>query len=214
MSIDIILQGLSGVLWIITYILIIKKSIKDKTYGMPFIAMCLNLTWEFVFVFIYKTDIFHQLVCLIWFILDLIIVFIFLKYGYKDFKKRYSLSRLSFLILVVFTLLASFIFMLLAPIDFSVLFDESIFLSAGFIAYFQNLLMSILFVLMFLERGNSKGQSMFIALFKYIGTFCVAITKFSGMSLSNPTELFVIFLIQVFDILYIYLLFRFYKIKK
>lgn len=96
MSADIILQGLSGLFWIITYILVIKKSIKDETYGMPFLAMCLNLSWEFVFAFIYKSDIFHQTVCLIWFILDLIIACTFFKYGYKDFKKKYSLSKISF----------------------------------------------------------------------------------------------------------------------
>ncbi|MGX4601296.1 transmembrane-type terpene cyclase [Faecalimicrobium sp. JNUCC 81] len=37
-----------------------KKSIKDKTYCMPFLAMCLNLSWEFVFAFIYKSDVFQD----------------------------------------------------------------------------------------------------------------------------------------------------------
>ncbi|WP_052356855.1 transmembrane-type terpene cyclase [Faecalimicrobium dakarense] len=213
MSIDIILQGLSGLFWIITYILIIKKSVKDKTYGMPFLAMCLNLSWEFVFAFIYKSDIFHQIVCFIWFILDLIIACTFFKYGYKDFKKKYSLSKISFFVLIVFTLISSFVFMILAPLDFSILFDGDILQAAGFIAYFQNLLMSILFVLMFLERRNLKGQSIFIAIFKWLGTLSVSIMSLSGMVSSNPTELFVIFLIQFFDILYIYLLLKFCRHK-
>ncbi len=213
MSIDIILQGLSGLFWTITYILIINKSVKDKTYGMPFLAMCLNLSWEFVFAFIYKTDIFHQIVCLIWYVLDLIIACAFFKYGYKDFKKKYSLNKISFLVLIVFTLISSFIFMILAPLDFGILFDGDILQTAGFIAYFQNLLMSILFVLMFLERRNLKGQSIFIAIFKWLGTLSVSIMNLSGMVSSNPTELFVIFLIQVFDILYIYLLLKFCRHK-
>ncbi|MGL4913726.1 MAG: hypothetical protein ACRC3Y_14995 [Romboutsia sp.] len=214
MSIDFILQILSALFWIITYILIINKSIKDKTYGMPFVAMCINLSWEFVFAFIYKTDIFHQIVCLIWFVLDLIIVCTFLKYGYKDFKKKYSLSKISFFTLIIFTIISSFIFMLLAPLDFSVLFNGDLFQTAGFIAYFQNLLMSILFVLMFLERRNLNGQSILIALFKWLGTSCVGITKFIGLAPSNPTELFIIFLIQVFDILYLFLLLKSYKPRK
>lgn len=213
MSIDIILQGLSGLFWIITYTLIINKSVKDKTYGMPFLAMCLNLSWEFVFAFIYKTDTFHQIVCLIWYVLDLIIACAFLKYGYKDFKEKYSLNKISFLVLIVFTLISSFIFMILAPLDFGILFDGDIFQTAGFIAYFQNLLMSILFVLMFLEKRNLKGQSIFIAIFKWLGTLSVSIMNLSGMVSSNPTELFVIFLIQFFDILYIYLLLKFRRNK-
>jgi hypothetical protein len=73
--------------------------------------------------------------------------------------------------------------------------------------------MSILFVLMFLERRNLKGQSIFIAIFKWLGTLSVSIMNLSGMVSSNPTELFVIFLIQVFDILYIYLLLKFCRYK-
>ncbi|MGL5330954.1 MAG: hypothetical protein ACRDD7_16955 [Peptostreptococcaceae bacterium] len=214
MSIDIILQGLSALVWIITYMLIINKSYKDKTYGMPFAAICLNLCWEFVFAFMYNTDVFHQIVCLIWFILDLIIACLFIKYGYKDFKKKYSLNKISFYILVILSFTFSFIFMIIAPLSFKPLFDGDIFQTAGFIAYFQNLLMSILFVLMFLERRNLKAQSLSIAVFKWIGTFCVGILKLNGMVSSNLVELFVIFLIQVFDILYIFLLINFYKKKK
>lgn len=180
---------------------------------MPFLAMCLNLSWEFVFAFIYKTNLFHQIVCLIWYVLDLIIACAFFKYGYKDFKKKYSLNKISFLVLIVFTLISSFIFMILAPLDFGILFDGDILQTAGFIAYFQNLLMSILFVLMFLERRNLKGQSIFIAIFKWLGTLSVSIMNLSGMISLNSTELFVIFLIQVFDILYIYLLLKFCRHK-
>lgn len=180
---------------------------------MPFLAMCLNLSWEFVFAFVYKTTIFHQIVCLIWFILDLVIAFTFFKYGYKDFNKKYSLSKISFLILVIFSLISSFVFMILAPLDFAIMFDYDILQTAGFIAYFQNLLMSVLFLLMFLERRNLKGQSISIAMFKWLGTLSVAILKFSGIVSSNATELFIILLIQVFDILYIYLIFKFCRYK-
>lgn len=205
------LQGLSGLFWTITYILIINKSIKDKTYGMPFLAMCLNLSWEFVFAFVYKTTIFHQIVCLIWFILDSIIAFIFFKYGYKDFKKKYSLSKISFLVLVILSLISSFVFMVLAPLDFAAIFDYDILQTAGFIAYFQNLLMSVLFLLMFLERRNLNGQSVYIAIFKWLGTLVVCIMNLRGMVLPNATELFIIFLIQVFDILYMYLILKSYR---
>lgn len=213
MSIDIILQILSGFFWTITYILIINKSIKDKTYGMPFIAMCLNLSWEFVFTFVYKTTIFHQIVCLIWFILDLIIAFTFFKYGYKDFKKKYSLGKISFFVLILFSLISSLVFMILAPLDFAMIFDYDILQTAGFIAYFQNLLMSVLFLLMFLEIRNLKGQSVSIAIFKWLGTLVVCIMNLRGMILPNSTELFIIFLIQIFDILYIYLIFKFSRDK-
>ncbi|NNL64792.1 MAG: hypothetical protein HKP30_00985 [Myxococcales bacterium] len=38
--------AIGGLLWIITYILIIRRSHKDRAYGLPLFAICLNITWE------------------------------------------------------------------------------------------------------------------------------------------------------------------------
>ncbi len=38
--------ALGGILWILTYILIIRRSFKDRAYGLPMFAICLNITWE------------------------------------------------------------------------------------------------------------------------------------------------------------------------
>lgn len=38
--------AIGGLLWIITYIVIIRRSFKDKAYGLPMFAICLNITWE------------------------------------------------------------------------------------------------------------------------------------------------------------------------
>jgi len=38
--------AIGGLLWIITYLLIIRKSFKDRAYGLPMFAICLNITWE------------------------------------------------------------------------------------------------------------------------------------------------------------------------
>ncbi len=42
----------SGLFWTATYILIIRRSILDRTYGMPLAALCANISWEFIFSFI------------------------------------------------------------------------------------------------------------------------------------------------------------------
>jgi hypothetical protein len=49
---DILLVG-SGVLWTITYLLIIRRGVLDRTYGMPLVALCANLSWEFIFSFVF-----------------------------------------------------------------------------------------------------------------------------------------------------------------
>ncbi|MHC5853839.1 transmembrane-type terpene cyclase [Nostoc sp.] len=38
----------SGAFWILTYILLIQRGFKDQTYGMALVALCANLSWEFI----------------------------------------------------------------------------------------------------------------------------------------------------------------------
>jgi hypothetical protein len=52
MMFDILLVG-TGIFWTITYLLIIRRGFLDHTYGMPLIALCANLTWEFIFSFVF-----------------------------------------------------------------------------------------------------------------------------------------------------------------
>lgn len=216
MNIELILQILCGVFWIITYILIILKSFKDKTYGMPLFALSLNLAWEFTFSFIYPPGgelAFAKIIFLTWLFLDLIILYTFFKYGYKTVKCKNIISKKSLYIFTITIIILSIFFMILAGNDFSVLFENDIIQTCGFIANLQNLIMSILFVSMILNRGNTLGQSIAIAIFKWIGTLTVAILKFTNMLPSITTELFIIALIQFFDILYIYLVYKVYKKK-
>jgi len=54
--------------------------------------------------------------------------------------------------------------------QFSNYFKSDIFQGAIFIAYIQNLIMSVCFLLMIWERKSSEGQSITIGVFKCIGT--------------------------------------------
>jgi hypothetical protein len=36
-------------LWLLAYILIIRKGFQDRTYGVPLLALALNFTWEFLY---------------------------------------------------------------------------------------------------------------------------------------------------------------------
>ncbi len=211
MKVELCLQVLCGVFWSIAYILIIHKSFKDKTYGIPLFALSLNLAWEFTFSFIYPPGdlLFAKIIFLTWLLLDLMILYTFFKYGYKSGKYISIISKKSLYIFTVFILVCSILFMILSVNDFSILFKNDITQTSGFIANIQNLIMSILFVNMLLNRGNTSGQSIYIAIFKWMGTLTVAILKFTNMLPSITTELFIIALIQFFDILYIYLIYKF-----
>ena len=193
-----------------TYIIIIYKSFKDKTCGMPLFALALNLAWEFTFSFIYPPEnlLMARIMFILWLILDLIILYTFFKYGYENLKYKNLITKKELNIFAILDILFSIIFIILFVNDISILYENSIVQAPGFIANLQNLIMSILFVNMILNRGNTLGQSIFIAIFKWIGTLAIAILKFSNMLPSTNTELLIIMLIQVFDIIYIHLTYK------
>ena len=77
---------LSGVCWCIVYEECIRLSAKDKTYAMPFWALAMNITWEGIYaVSELRIGIGLQpIVNLIWFLLDIVILISYLKYGKKE----------------------------------------------------------------------------------------------------------------------------------
>lgn len=68
-------------------------------------------------------------------------------------------------------------------------------------AFLQNLLMSILFINLFSKRGNMKGQSILLAVSKWIGT--LAPTILFGIIHFNLFVLVCGIFCSVFDLIYI-----------
>jgi hypothetical protein len=81
------LMIIGGIFWSLTYILIIRRGFKDKTYGMPLAALCANISWEAIFSFIHPLSPPQLYINYIWFFLDLIIVLQFLNFGKTKFLK-------------------------------------------------------------------------------------------------------------------------------
>jgi hypothetical protein len=77
-------------------------------------------------------------------------------------------------------------------------------MGARYSAFGQNLLMSLLFILMLVRRDNVNGQSMTVAIFKWIGTLAPTIEHYyktgSGLILVFGAGCF------VYDLVYIWLL--------
>jgi hypothetical protein len=162
---NFILTVISGLCWTTVYLLIIYRSLKDKTYGMPFWALAFNINWEFIFSIVFvshKADDLTQLVVnRIWLGFDIFIVVTYFLYGIKDWPA--SVNKKWFLPYSVLVLLTSYFFVYL----FSVEFNNK---NGMYIAFLQNMMMSWLFILMLLRRNNLAGQSVWIGIFKMLGT--------------------------------------------
>ena len=72
-----IILTIGGIFWILAYVCIISKGFKDKTYGMPLIALCANISWEFIYSFVLPSSPPQLFINYLWFGLDCVIVFQF-----------------------------------------------------------------------------------------------------------------------------------------
>jgi hypothetical protein len=192
----IFLKLLSGICWSIVYIESIRKGFKDKTYAMPLFALGLNIAWEglYTWVDLSQTTIEIQAwVNLVWFLLDIVIVYTFYKFGKDDFSK-YTGKKL-------FIPAALLIFAMSFIIQYGFFMEFGHSLGASYSAFLQNLLMSILYINMLANRKSLKGQSQTIAISKWIGT--LAPTILFGMIYGNTLILILGLFCSVFDIAYI-----------
>jgi hypothetical protein len=191
------LQIGSGVLWTLVYILIIRLGFQDKTYGMPIAALCANISWEFIFSFIQPHEPPQNYINIVWFAFDLIIVFQTVRFRQAAFSQE--LPAHLFYPVFVLTLLMSFGAILAITYEFK---DWD----GKYAAFGQNLMMSVLFIAMLLRRKDVSGQSVYIALFKMLGTLLPSVLFF----LRFPSSILLNFLyvsIFVFDLIYLILLY-------
>jgi hypothetical protein len=156
---DVLLVG-SGILWTITYLLIIRRGFRDRTYGMPLVALCANLSWEFVFSFVFPHGPVQRPVNIVWFSFDLVILYQLLRYGPREFPRLPKKLYYGTVAVGLCTAFLAVLFVTLELEDFD----------GAYSAFGQNLMMSILFLAMLYNRGSLRGQSLSIALTKMGGT--------------------------------------------
>jgi hypothetical protein len=163
--IDFLNQALyvvSGTAWSVAYIFIIIRGFKDKTYGMPFISLAFNISWEFCFATIFNDgNPVHRAVNMAWFLLDIGILVTYFRYGKRDWPHRISTKY--FFPYSFFVMAMAFTIIYFATRE---LHDTY----GAYMAYIMNLTMSVLYINMINTRENLSGQSLGIAVAKLIGT--------------------------------------------
>lgn len=154
----------SGVFWTLTYILMIKRGWEDGTYGMPIAALCLNLSWEFIFVVVFPHGPVQRPVNAVWLILDLVILLQILFFGPREFP---SLPAWIFRVGVFCGLVLGFGLVFSMTVEFA---DYQ----GAYAAFGQVALMGLLFPWMLYTRRSLRGQSLAIAVCKMFGSALAA----------------------------------------
>lgn len=204
-ELKLLLLLVCGIFWTIAYIDIIRIGIKDQTYGMPFLALSLNFSWEiyntvqgYLFVGLHVANIIN----FFWVLFDMGILYTYFRYG----NKILNLKKSAFYIVSLSILTVSFIFQHLIGIRLGLV------TGALYSAFGSNLLMSLLFILMFFKRTKGNGQTLLIAVAKCVGTLSitvlVGIIGINQLGGKIPEIALIGFTVFLIDVWYIYLVAR------
>jgi hypothetical protein len=212
-QLNLILTLVTGICWVIVYIESILIGLKQRTYAMPFWALSLNFSWElFNTVLGYKQDgpSLQVVINATWALFDCGILYTYFRYGKKHFPK--NLRPDGFITWSVLGLLTAFLLQLAFIVEFG--------LHAGsqYSAFLQNLLMSVLFIVMLVQRGDSEGQNLIIGVNKWLGTLAATVMfgVVGGEGFNGASFLILVAgsLCSLFDLIYIVMLARAIKHQK
>lgn len=189
----------SGIFWTVTYVCVVWTGLRDRTYAMPFLAMAMNIVWEFLFTFVFPSvgGVMQEAINGVWFALDVAIVAVYLRYWRSDYPR--NLPERFFWPMCALTIV------LVTPVMVATVSVFGRDDGSVYTAYIDNLIMSVLFVSMLVRRGDRRGQSMWIAWGKLLGTLTAAISQYL-YDPSNVLWLVIYIEIVVLDLIYVVML--------
>jgi hypothetical protein len=214
------LLAIGGLLWIISYVLIIRLCFRDRTFGLPMFAICLNITWEFVFTIECAVLPNSMGLCplepslmstvgkgvdVFWFALDTLLLYQLIRFG-RPFM-QYAHLKKHFHAYVV----AGVGFALMLHYGYVTYYDDVFGIVDGWII---NLIMSVSFIFLAFQRPDLRGLSwpaawtkMAANLFYAVGLTVIYVQDAAAHNLPEDGELFmyVMFGVTFFcDVVYIY----------
>jgi hypothetical protein len=192
------LTALGGLAWTVVYLEAIRLGFIQRTYALPAAALALNFAWESIYSVRGLTTEpgLQAYVNVVWAVADVVIVYTFLRYGRSELP--------SFVTRSMFGCWAAGLFATAYVVQAAFVVEFDFAQAARYSAFLQNLLMSGLFLAMFVGRRGPRGQSLTIAVAKWIGT--VAATIVFGVQEGSAFVLTIGMLCFVFDVAYIGLL--------
>jgi hypothetical protein len=205
-GIKTVLTVISGLCWTVVYIEGIRLGLKHRSYAIPFFALALNLAWELLHtIFGFQAGGGLQtFINALWLLFDIGILYTYLMFGRKYFPV--NLPHTWFLGWTALVIVTAFC------VEYAFVREFGVFLGGAYAAFLQNLVMSILFIDMLVSRRSREGQSLTLAINKWIGTLAPTIQFGVLGDMDLPRGSFLILVTggfcSVFDLIYIWMLTR------
>lgn len=148
-------SALSGIFWSISYILMARKSFRDRSYSMPIYCLCINISWETIFGFVYGPDLLNAIVFGQWMIVDIFLVYTTIKYGAYEWQKQPLIARNLAWIISVGVICGLVLNLAIAYTFIPTIGRQVVF----FTAWPLQLVINIGYIAQLLSRGSTRGQS-------------------------------------------------------
>ena len=200
---SLLLTLVSAVAWTVVYVEAVRVGWRGRTYAVPAAALALNLAWEWLYAghgLATRPDDAQTWVDVVWGLADVAILVTYLRWGRRDLPAL--VGRRLFVLWVAGLLLTAGVVQGAIAAELGFAGSRAAVVSS----FLQNLLMSGLFIAMFVGRGGPRGQSVLIAVSKWLGT--LAPTLLFGVLRHSHFALGIGLLCSVFDLGYLGLLLR------
>ena len=182
---------MEAIFWLGAYVLIIRHAFRERIHAMPVVAMCGNISWEFILGLglypacpVYWASCPQQImgpVTLFAALLDAFILYTILRFGREQFR-RFDLVYRYFPVMVALGVIAALgiIYFFMTELYTTNIYAAQVggqtpaFLQAGlqggiFTGWGLALMMGLLFIAMLTSRNDLRAQSLYIALFMMLG---------------------------------------------
>lgn len=161
---ELALTLVSGIAWTVVYVEAVRLGFRDRTYAIPVAALALNFAWEVIYGIRGVAEGLspQAVVNVAWALADVVVVVTFLRFGRSEFPRLVARG--------LFLGAAAALFALAFAVQLLFLAEFGAFAAPRYAAFLQNLLMSGLFIAMFVARRGARGQSVLLAAAKWVGT--------------------------------------------
>lgn len=173
--------GVGAACWLVAYIITIIGCFKQRTYGIPLVAICLNFTWELMDSFVLPDPIPLWIwIDRAWFIVDVLIVFQLVRYGRAE--QVIEEIRKSFHWIIT----AMLAFAFYGQYAWVTTMHDTLGLILAFVI---NFIMSALFIsFYFARRDTGRGLSLRVAWLKMFGTALSSMQCYFLLPIVHPVD--------------------------
>lgn len=173
---QLLLYGVGCFGWVIFYAVVVREIIRKKFVEIPAPSVVTNISWEFVWSFMFSPDMGLVFVWgyRVWFVLDIFITYSLFRYGDKQVQnpilKRYF--RPAVAIGIPIWILGIYFFVAQG-------YDTPTGLISG---YILNVIIAALYILLILRHPNLSDFSYLVAWSKMLGTALASVFCFIALS--------------------------------